>query len=252
MNATIPKPLDILGIPVTPFDSYEHVSQCIARGIEEHSKMFVVAINPEKIYGALSNNHLKTILNRANMQICDGVGTAIATKILYGKSILRITGVSLFYTLIKEASRKQWSVFLLGAKPEVNNKAAEILERDYPKLKIAGKRDGYFKDSEEVVQQINDSGADLLFIALGSPRQEEWIIKHQDQLNVSLCMGVGGTFDVVSGNVKWAPAFFRKTGTEFLYRLLSQPSRIKRQRVLPLFLFRVIRERFSRIVSKKA
>jgi hypothetical protein len=111
----------------------------------------------------------------------------------------------------------------------------------HPGLDIAGRQDGYFDNDDDVIRHINDSGADMLFVAMGSPRQEKWINKHRDRIYAPYCMGVGGTLDVVNGNVKWAPKFFRKTGTEFLYRLISQPKRIKRQKVLPKFMFLVFK-----------
>ncbi|NQZ57846.1 MAG: WecB/TagA/CpsF family glycosyltransferase, partial [Lentisphaeraceae bacterium] len=109
---------------------------------------------------------------------------------------------------------------------------------------------GGSKKDQEVIEQINKSGAQLHIVAMGSPKQEEWILKYRNQLNPVFCQGVGGTFDVASGRVKWAPVFFRKTGTEWLFRLISEPKRLKRQLVLPKFLFCVLHEKFT--ASKKA
>ena len=121
-------------------------------------------------------------------------------------------------------------------------RAAEILRERHPRLRIAGRCDGYFKDSAEVVHQINASGAHMLFAALGSPRQERWLSENLDAISTPFCMGVGGSLDVLTGNIKRAPQFFQKTGTEFLYRLLCEPKRWRRQSVLPGFAVRVLDE----------
>ena len=115
----------------------------------------------------------------------------------------------------------------------------------YPSLKIVGSQDGFFSDSNAVVMLINQSGADIVFVAMGSPRQEEWIQQHRSQIRAPFLMGVGGTFDVVAGLVAWAPKIFRSTGTEWLYRLIREPRRLKRQLVLPKFVWLMLKYRFG-------
>ena len=112
-------------------------------------------------------------------------------------------------------------------------------------MQVAGRLDGFQKDDCEVVRQINASRPDMLFAALGSPRQEKWLAEHLDTLNVPFCMGVGGSFDILSGRVKRAPEIFQRTGTEFLYRLICEPRRWRRQSVLPGFALRTLAEAFS-------
>jgi len=202
-----------------------------------------VAINPEKIHRAGIEPELWHLIRQANLHICDGIGASVAARLLHGMHIRRITGVQLFIELMAAAEKEALSVFLLGASRESNDGARKCLERRYPALRIAGNQDGYFDDNERVVHQINRSGADMLFVALGSPRQEKWIAEHRDQINASFCMGVGGTLDVLSGHAKWAPSVFRKTGTEFLYRLARNPRRWKRQLCIPSFVCSVIRAR---------
>jgi len=142
--------------------------------------------------------------------------------------------------LLGLAEREGWKAFLFGASPAVNSATHTALSVKFPKLKIVGRQHGYVKDSAAVVDAINRSGADLLFVAMGSPRQEFWIDEHLPALSTTFCMGVGGSFDVVSGTARRAPAPFRKTGTEWLYRLLVQPSRLKRQMALPAFALGVL------------
>jgi len=237
------EPLSILGVGVLPFESYDEAVAYVERAIASGRKSFGVAINPEKVYRAAHDGQLMAALAQADMGICDGVGVALAARLLHGRWLRRCTGCDLFSRLIARAAEKGWRVFLLGASPESNEGACEVLSRQYPGLRIAGRRDGYFTESSEVVQQINASGADLLFVAMGSPRQERWIAEHRGAINAAFCMGVGGTFDVASGMTKRAPAVFRMTGTEFLFRLVTEPARSRRQLALPLFLWKVLQAR---------
>ena len=243
--AYLPKPLDVMGIPVVPFESYDQALECAEKIIESDSKSLWVAINPIKIYHAWHKTELKELLQQADVGVCDGVGVAIASKILHGRSIARCTGCDLFFRLVELASRKGWAVYMLGASAESNAAARAELQTKYPGLKIVGWHDGYFKDSRTVIEHINFSRANLLFVAMGSPKQEEWIQSHWEAIHANICMGVGGSFDIAAGRLKRAPKIFQVTGTEFLYRLVSEPGkRWPIQKVLfPYFL---------RVMGKKA
>lgn len=242
----LPSSLDILGIPLTAFDDVQHAVECIGQRVERNEKSFVIAINPEKVLLGNENQDLRQCMDRANLFICDGIGAAVAAKLLHGRRVSRVTGVSLFFQLLEQADKQQWEVFLLGAKEETNRVACEQLTAKHPGLKIVGRQSGYFDSDEEVIESINQSQAKLLFVAMGSPRQEIWVHKHFEQLNPSLLMGVGGSFDVASGHVKRAPMLAQKTGTEFLYRLIAQPSRWRRQVFrLPRFAYLVFKTRLG-------
>jgi len=197
--------------------------------VESGRKAYSVAINPEKIYQAEHDRELAELINSAQVFICDGIGAALAVRVLYGRSLTRITGVAFFFELVKKAAEKGWKVYLLGASPESNQGAYEVLLANNPGLKIVGRHDGYFDDSGKVIEDVNRSEADILFVAMGFPKQEQWIAEHREEIDAPFYMGVGGTFDVVSGRVKWAPAVCRKTGTEWLYRLVSEPKRWRQQ-----------------------
>ncbi len=240
---TVAVPLSILGVPVTPFDSLEDAARCAHDRIAAGVKTFCVAINPEKIQYARRNAALKRAVGAASLHLCDGVGVSFAAALLHGRKLARCTGVDLFIELVRLAAAKRWKVFLLGGTPESNEGARLRLLERFPGIKLAGWRDGYFSNSREVVDQINASGADVLFVAMGSPRQELWIAEHFDRLRPVLCMGVGGSFDVLSGKARRAPLLFRRSGTEWLFRLLMHPKRLRRQLALPAFAFQVIRER---------
>ena len=235
-----PPPIDLMGISVTPFESYSHALGCVEESIEAGRKAFWVAINPQKMYRAWHDPEVKGILDRADVGICDGIGVSVAAKIIFGITLRRCTGCDLFQKLIPLAEKKSWRIFLLGAQPESNERARRELLNRYPDIKIAGWRDGYFKDSKEVVRQINESGADMLFVAMGSPRQEKWIVRNAHAINARFCMGVGGTLNVVSGSARRAPELFLRTGTEFFYQLITQPWRWRRQIVYTPFMLQVL------------
>lgn len=236
---------NVLNVSVTDLKSYQHAEDAIIQRIREKNKTFCVAVNPEKIYRAQDDPTLRQLINSADLQICDGIGAAIAVRTLYGKKIPRITGVQLFLNLMARAEKEGLKVFLLGARPESNEGAYLELKNMYPDLRIVGRQDGYFQDEDNVVAMINDKRPDMLFVAMGSPRQEEWISTNKEKINATFLMGVGGTLDVLSGHAQWAPKLFRKTGTEWLYRLAKEPKRLKRQLVLPKFALKVIQAKFS-------
>jgi N-acetylglucosaminyldiphosphoundecaprenol N-acetyl-beta-D-mannosaminyltransferase len=143
--------------------------------------------------------------------------------------------------LCKEATNNGKRIFLYGAKPGIADEAKAKLEEMFPGILIVGTLNGYEKNEEVIERTINDSGAEIVFVALGSPAQENWIIAHKEKLNPSVYQGVGGSFDVISGRLNRAPAVFQKFGLEWLYRLLKEPWRWKRQLELPRFLLRVLR-----------
>jgi len=244
--------LDIHGVPVSLFESYQHAEDMIVQRIRANHKTFCVAINAEKIYRSQEDNELKQLVNSADFHVCDGVGAALAVRILHRKKVTRVTGVQLFFNLMARAEKDGLKVFLLGANSESNEDAYKKLIERHPKLQIAGRQDGYFKKDLEVIQQINDSGADMLFVAMGSPRQEKWIYTYRSQINAPFCMGVGGTFDVASGNVKWAPKFFQRTGTESLYRNIAHRGWSKKTKLMKMrrdfaFLLLIIQEKCRRV-----
>jgi N-acetylglucosaminyldiphosphoundecaprenol N-acetyl-beta-D-mannosaminyltransferase len=236
-----PDSVSILGTRVNIFSSYDHAIQLIRQRISSRRPTFCVAINPEKVYRATRDPGLSRVLDLAHVRICDGIGISLASTLLYRRRLPRCTGIDLFLRLIRLSAEERWKVFLLGASPQSNAAASRVLVDTYPSLKIVGRQDGFFKNSSAVVDQINQSGADLLFVAMGTPRQELWISEHMPHLRPSFCMGVGGSLDVVGGAGKRAPALFRKTGTEWFFRLLVQPSRLQRQVVLPLFMVEILR-----------
>lgn len=232
----------ILGINVSN-QSQQELMWMIDGDIKENRKSRIVAINPEKVMMAAQDDSLKTLLNGSTYQIPDGVGIMIASRFRNGQVKERVTGIGMMEALLELANEKEYRIFMYGAKSETISQAAVMIQQRYPKLIISGKIDGYEKDQEKIIRTINEANPQILFVALGSPKQELFIRDNMERLNVNIFQGVGGSFDVFSGNVKRAPSFFLNTGTEWLYRLASQPSRIVRQMALPKFLIKAIREK---------
>jgi len=236
-----PERVSIMGVDVVPFRSYTHASDYIESVIESGQKSCCVAINPEKIHRAHRDPEIKAILQQADIGICDGVGISLAARLLYGHKIKRCTGIDLFLNLIDHAAQKGWKVFLLGASAESNETAYRKLLEMYGDLQIVGRHHGYFEDTNIVIDHINAADPDIVFVGMGSPKQEKWISANRRFINAAFCMGVGGSFDIIAGKTSRAPKFFRKTGTEFLYRLFAQPKRWKRQLSLPRFAWAVLK-----------
>lgn len=230
----------VLGIQVNT-ENYDELIEQIFQRIERKEKSLIVAINPEKIMKAKEDPALKKLLNEAEFQIPDGIGVILASKIQKGQISERVTGVDLMMRLCEEAAKKQKPIFLYGGKPGVAASAAEKLKALYPGIQIAGIQHGYETDNEKVIDKINEAKPDILFVAMGSPKQENWINANRDQLYPTIYQGVGGSFDVLAGNVKRAPKAFQKVGLEWFYRLMMEPKRIKRQMALPKFLLEVVR-----------
>lgn len=237
------KEIRILNQPVHII-TIEEAVQLLQQRMEKGQKQFIIAQNPEKIMKSKEDEELSFIIeNKATLLIADGVGLVIAGRILGHPPIPRVTGVGLFDEMVSLANQEKKKIFLYGGSPEVNQKAAHILQQRYPHLLVAGRQDGFEQDSERVIHKIQEAQPDYLFVALGTPRQEKWIAQYLDQLPVQLVMGVGGTFDVLTGNVKRAPRWMQKLGIEWLHRLLKQPTRAGRMMNLPKFLWQVIKSR---------
>lgn len=230
--------IEILGVPVdavTTRQSVEFAKKSILNG----EQISILAVNPEKIVTAKEDDFLLETLRQSELLIPDGIGVVLTAKMKGIKSINRVAGADLMPELCSMAEIEKFPVFLFGASEAVNLKVADILNNRFPALTISGRENGYIRsnDYNKLVERINQSGAKLLFVALGSPRQEHFIKNFREQLNVNVLQGVGGTFDVLSGDVRRAPLFFQKLNLEWLYRLLSNPSRIFRQTALIKFIF---------------
>jgi len=204
----------------------------------------VITLNPEYLYKAQQQRELIDIVNSSVLVTPDGIGILLACKIAGYPAIERVTGIDLTMRLCKRSSRLGWRIFLLGAAPNIADEAAEKLKQLYPGIEIVGTHHGYFEECEsaKIAQKISGTGAQILFVALGAPKQERWVAKYQPQTNVPVAMGVGGSFDVISGRVKRAPKWAQNLKIEWLYRLIQNPKRWQRQLVLPKFAWLVFKK----------
>jgi N-acetylglucosaminyldiphosphoundecaprenol N-acetyl-beta-D-mannosaminyltransferase len=238
----------ILNSFVDPITMDASMSQ-IERFLEKGDKIYsVFAANPEKNYHVKEDLVLKKALDNADLLIPDGIGMVLAARILYGIRINRIPGIELMVKVCEIAVKHQYKVFFYGAKESVNKKAIDVMKFKYPLLKVAGRCNGYVKETDIVIEKINNSNTDILFLALGSPKQEKWFVNNKHKLKgIKICQGIGGSLDVIAGTVKRAPKIWRRMSAEWLYRLLKEPNRIKRQKVLPVFCLDVLRYKSKQI-----
>lgn len=239
-----PKRIEILGVPVDCL-TMEDALDLAASISTRTAPQTVMAVNPEKVMRARYDRQLLEQLRRARMLIPDGIGVVLAARMLGLGRLKRVPGSELMPRLCELAAREGHRVFLFGASPDVNARTAEVLRRRYKGLVIAGTEHGFLAEDDmpDLIQRINSLGVDFLFVALGSPKQEDWIDRYIPHLQVKLCQGVGGTFDVIAGCVRRAPLVFRAVHLEWLYRLVTNPRRLRRQTALPLFAFQVLRQR---------
>ena len=218
--------------------SMKEVLEFIVTGLQNQSeKYYIVTPNPELLVIASKDDNYRKVLNSAKLALPDGIGVIVAGKIM-GKPLKeRIHGVDLVKSLCKEVSKQPITVGFLGAGPNIAELTAECLRKNYPGLKVG-------LVSEEWSEELKNKKADILFVAFGSPKQEIWISENLERLPATVVIGVGGTFDFISGKVRRAPLILRKTGLEWLFRLIIQPWRLKRQLRLVKFLYLVLREKF--------
>ncbi|KQV78446.1 UDP-N-acetyl-D-mannosamine transferase [Massilia sp. Root351] len=190
-----------------------------------------VVVNVDKLVKAAHDAELRRIINECALINVDGMPVVWASRLL-GKPLKeRVAGVDLFEALMQRSSKTGWRVFLLGAREEVVSEVKRQYELKYPGLTVCGYRNGYWKPEEEagVVEQVRAAKADLLFVAISSPKKEHFLGQYQEHMKIPFAMGVGGTFDVAVGRVKRAPLWMQKSGLEWFYRFLQEPRRMFRR-----------------------
>lgn len=203
----------------------------------------IVTINPEMIQTASNNQEFANIINNAELVIPDGIGVEIGLKIL-GNNVRRIAGIEFGRKLIDKFAG--YPTAFIGAKPDIVQKAVEKLKTEVPDLNPVYVHDGYFKDDTAILNELKDCNPKLALIALGSPKQEMFISKAKLLLPETVFIGLGGSFDVWSGEVKRAPEIYQKMGLEWLYRTVKEPQRFKRIfPTLPMFVLKVFKERIT-------
>ena len=212
----------------------------------------VVTLGTEMVVYAQHDDAFRATVNKCALSLCDTIGLLAVARRRGATLNERVTGVELIEHLCKQAAAVGVSVYFLGSAEGVAADAAAILEARFPGLRIAGVRNGYFKaaDVPNIVDEIRASGARLLFVGLGSPRQELWLSEHLAATGCGVGIGVGGSFDVIGGRVQRAPEVWRRLGLEWLYRLVKEPHRWRRQLALPQFVWLILLDTLG-VASKK-
>ena len=230
------KRVEILGVPFL-HETFDGTVDLLTRRVLKGEKIQVVTANPEIVMMCRDNPYFMTMLQNADIITPDGIGIVMASRWMGQPLPERVAGFELLNGLMSRANENGWKYVLLGASPASCKGAADKLKELYPDAQCVGHFDGYFSPESEIqiIESIQEARPHFLFVGLGAPRQEEWIAKYLQDLPVNLAMGVGGSFDVLSGTVKRAPKVWQKFNIEWLYRLLAQPKRWRRQLMLPKF-----------------
>lgn len=221
---------DVLGCQIDRLDMDETVQTC-ERAVLRRERLQHVAINAAKLVAMRSDAELRQIVNQCELVSADGQAVVWASRLLGDPLPCRVAGVDLMYRLFESAEEWGFSVYILGARPAVLERAVSRIRDSYPRLKIAGYRDGYFRDSEqrELAHAIAAAAPDMLFVAISSPRKESFLGNNREILDTPFIMGVGGAIDIAAGITKRAPAPMQRAGLEWLYRLLQEPRRMFRR-----------------------
>ncbi len=239
MKNNINDKIDVLGVQFNN-TTIEDAASLIVQSALNKKKTKVYTPNPEIVIEADKDARFMEVLDRAELVIADGIGVVIGSKILGTPLKARVAGYDTIIRVFEKAKHQDIKVFFLGAKPESVELARKNMMKKYIGLNVVGVHDGYFKDDRAVVDEINALSPDIVLVGLGAPKQEKFIDKYANEMNASVFIGCGGSFDVMAGLVKRAPKLFIKLHLEWFYRLIKQPSRFVRMLRLPLFLLKVL------------
>lgn len=232
-----------MGIPV-PKITMDYSVELLNNVIQQNKpELFhVVTLNPEITMSCQHDKQLRSIIDEAGLLTADGIGIVMVSRLKGNPLPERVTGCDLLIKLLETGNQNHWSFYLLGADEATSKKTSEVINRTYQNVSILGRHHGFFNELEEakIVEDISSLRPDILVVALGAPYAERWIHKNKNKLNAKIAIGVGGSLDIIAGKVKRAPAIYRKLNIEWLFRLMNQPSRWRRQLILPRFAVRAL------------
>lgn len=234
----------LFGVRIARLDM-EQCAAHLARAVESGKPHQVVTVNPIMLMAGLENPAYLKILKEAEFVVPDGAGAVWAARFIGHPVPERVPGIDLMHRLLAIGEERGWRAFLLGADPRTIRTAWERLRLRYPKMNFVGYHHGYFGEEQDrdVIALVREARPDLLFVGRSAATQEPWIYKYKHELGVPVMMGVGGSFDVIAGNVGRAPAWMQRAGLEWLYRLAREPRRWRRMLALPKFVVTVVRHR---------
>ena len=238
--------INILGIPINPLTMAETIKYLTKR-LETGTITNVVTANAEIIMLGQNDPSYKKLLQEADCVLPDGAGTVWGGRQLGFKVPERVAGFDLFLELLKTSGEKGFKVYFFGSAPGIAEIARKKTMEKFPGLSVVGCRNGFFSpaDDPQIIQDINASGAEILFVALGAPKQEFWLATHSKELSPIVRMGLGGSFDVIAGKMQRAPKWMQNASLEWLFRLYKQPSRLTRMAVLPEFVIKILQAKYS-------
>ncbi|MFW6237660.1 MAG: WecB/TagA/CpsF family glycosyltransferase [Bacillota bacterium] len=238
--------VEILNIKLDNVDMDEACHRVEEYIAGDEGKRMVVTPNSEMIVMAREDSRLADILNSADLSVPDGAGVILASRILRKGLRERVAGFDLMRRLFSRARGEDYSIYFLGGRPGIVDKARENVTEEYPGINISGTHHGYLDRQLQyrVIEEINELSPDLLFVGMGVPLQEKFLDSHLHELEVKVAMTVGGSFDVLAGEAGRAPLWMQKAYLEWFYRLLQEPGRFGRMLALPRFVLLVLRERF--------
>ena len=229
--------IDFAGVKVDNLNMLEALER-VGFYLSENKPHLIVTPNPEMIVACQTDIELKQTLNTADLRVPDGISMVVVSRIKGQPLKERVSGIDLMLEIIN-AYAKNKKIYLLAGAPGITQEASIVLARKFPWINIVGTHDGYFttKDENNLIQEIRTLQPDMIFVGLGAGKQEKWLHRHLSELRVPLAMTIGGSLDVISGRKKRAPIWAQKLYIEWLYRLIVEPQRWKRQLALPKFLW---------------
>jgi len=249
--------VNVLGIDVFSVGMAQLLNIC-EEYIDSKKALLLGVVNVAKLVNCRKNIELQRSLMEADIVLADGLPIIWLSRMLGDPLPERVTGIDIMYELLKEANKKHYRVYFLGAKSEVLQTMIKTIQKDYPGIPIAGYRDGYFDKDEEqdVAKNIKDSQADILFVGISSPKKENFLKNWLNFIDVPICHGVGGSFDILAGVTNRAPIWMQKCGLEWLYRLIQEPRRMWKRYLITNMIFiklcfeAVLRARFGKLFRK--
>jgi N-acetylglucosaminyldiphosphoundecaprenol N-acetyl-beta-D-mannosaminyltransferase len=236
--------IDVMGVEFDNVTMDEAIDRAAAL-LASPGASYAVTPNAEIVYEAMRDESLCTLLNGADLVLPDGSGIVLGAKLLKTPLKQKVAGIDFADHLLGYLAEHNLPLYLLGSKPGIAERAAEAMVQKHPGLLICGTADGYFQDEQPVVQAINAAKPAALFVCLGAPKQERFMVTHQAELDVRFMIGLGGSLDGFAGTVKRAPVWMQRAGLEWLYRLIQEPSRFRRMLRLPKFVLAVIGRRIK-------
>ena len=233
--------VNLLGIDVFALRMEEVLELCEDH-ISKRSNLLLGVVNVAKAVNCRKDRQLRESIDCADVVLADGRGVVWLSKLIGQSLPERVAGIDIMYRLFELANQKQYRIYFLGAAQEVIKKVINYVAQNYPGLVVAGYRDGYFaeSDEQEVAEDIRKSNSDILFVAVPSPKKERFLRKWRELMNVPVCHGVGGSFDIVAGVTKRAPLWMQNTGLEWFYRLLQEPRRMWKRYLVTNSIFMVL------------